>query len=259
LSVPFVAVPLTHYVITEANRRLHILYNHVAPPEPLIIDLPLGNHSIDELVDVLNRRLLFGFKAAYSENTNTLSLITQTISAGLEIGSLTTCGGLIGVRTGDTSVLGSYTAPGGVNLAGTTSFYLRSNLRTRNRDPRTLGYSSIIANVPITKPHNGLERFSQNGFTFGVRERSIHYIVIQILDDALEPVTFHGGDWQVTLEFAVEEAEAYAGPTDYRALMAAQNGSLLGSANAPAGERADASSGGPQRTVSTNRESNNPP
>ncbi len=114
----------------------------------------------------------------------------------------------------------SYNAPGGINLTGTTSFYLRSNLRTRNRDPRTMGYSSIIANIPITKPHNGLERFSQSGFMFGIRERSIHYIVIEILDDKLETVTFHGGEWQVTLEFAVEEAEGYAGSIDYRTLMA---------------------------------------
>ncbi len=46
LSVPFVAMPLTHYVITEANRRLHIVYMHEAPPKLLIIDLPMGNHSI---------------------------------------------------------------------------------------------------------------------------------------------------------------------------------------------------------------------
>jgi hypothetical protein len=255
LSVPFVAVPLTHYVINAANRTLDISYP--AQLEPQIIEFPLGNHSIDELVDVLNRRLLFGFKAAYSENTNTLHFTSQTIGAALTIGPLTTCGDLIGVRPGDTSVLGSYTAPNGVNLAGTTSFYLRSNLRTRNRDPRTLGYSSIIANVPITKPHNGLERFTQSGFTFGINDRSIHYIIIEVLDDALDPVIFHGGEWQVTLEFGVEEAPAYAGPTDYRALMA--NGSLLGSANIAAGERKDAPSGGPQRAARADRESILPP
>ena len=254
LSVHFVAMPLTHYVITEANRTLDISYTNSTS----IIELPLGNHSIDELVDVLNRRLLFGFQAAYSENTNTLRFSSETLGAALVIGPATTCGGLLGVRAGDTSVMGSYNAPGGVNLAGTTSFYIRSNLRTRNRDPRFLGYSSIIANVTITKPHNGLERFSQSGFTFGIRERSIHYIVIQILDDALEPVTFHGGQWQVTLEFAVEEAEGYAGPIDYRALMAQNNGSLLGSPNIAAGEWADATSGGHQRAASADRESNNP-
>ena len=145
LSVLFVAMPLTHYVITEANRRLYIIYKHVAPPEPPIVDLPLGNHKIDELIDVLNRNLLYGYAAAYSENTNTLHFSTANISAALEIGPLTTCSELIGLRAGDTSVLGSCYAPGGVNLTGTTSFYMRSNLRRRNRDPRSLGYSSIIA------------------------------------------------------------------------------------------------------------------
>ncbi len=59
-------MPLTHYVITEANSRLDIIYTHVAPTKTSIFELPLGIHSIDELVDILNRRLLFGFKAAYS-------------------------------------------------------------------------------------------------------------------------------------------------------------------------------------------------
>ena len=112
----------------------------------------------------------------------------------MSIGHATSCGGLIGVRAGDTRVIGSYTVTGGINLAGTTVFHLRSNLRTKNRDPRTLDYSSIIANVPITKPQSGLELFTQTGFTFGLNDRSIHYIIIEILDGALEPVTFHGGE-----------------------------------------------------------------
>jgi hypothetical protein len=172
-----------------------------------IIELPLGNHSIDELADVLNRRLLFGFKAAYSENTNTLRFSSESIGSALVIGPATTCGGLLGVRAGDTSVLGSYNAPGGVNLAGIISFYLRSNLRTRHRDPRFMGYSAIIANVPITKPHNGAGALLSVGLH--VRHPgALHPLrCYQILDDALEPVTFYNGQWQVTLDFAAEEAE----------------------------------------------------
>ncbi len=65
LSVPSVAVALTHYVITEANRKLDLVYSNVTKPVQ-VIDFPIGNHSIDELADVLNRRLLHGFKAVYS-------------------------------------------------------------------------------------------------------------------------------------------------------------------------------------------------
>jgi hypothetical protein len=245
-------------MITEANRWLHVIYTHVAPPEPLIVDLPLGDHNIDELADVYYSNLLYGYTAAYSESTSTLHFSTATISAALEIGPLTTCSELIGVRAGDKSVLGSYYAPGGVNLAGTTSFYIRSSLRTRNRDPRSLGYSSIIANVPVTKSHNGLKRFTQAGYSLGIRERFMNNIIIEILDDALEPATFHGGVWYVTLEFTIEKEEAYAGPIDYRAFMA-KNGSLLGRANVAEGQRADAPSGGPQRDAGAARESHKPP
>ncbi len=80
-----------------------------------------------------------------------------------------------------------------------------------------------------------------------------------MLDDALQPVTFHGGGWQVTLEFAVEEAESsYAGPVDYRALMAAQNGSVFGREVIAVGQRADTTRSELQRTVGPIRHPSNP-
>jgi hypothetical protein len=105
LSDPIGAVPLTHYVISATNRTLDISYP--GQLEPLIIDFPLGDHGIYEFVDVLNRRLLFGFKAASSEYTNTLHFTSQNLGAALSIGPATTSGGLLGVRVGDESVLGS--------------------------------------------------------------------------------------------------------------------------------------------------------
>jgi hypothetical protein len=78
-------------------------------------------------------------------------------------------------------------------------------------------------------------------------------MIIEILDDALEPVTFHGEERQVTLEFGMEEASAYAGPTDYQVLMA--NESLDGGANIATGQTANAPSGGPHRADGSDRES----
>ena len=62
LSVPFVAMPLTYYVITEANRTLDISYTNSTS----IIELPVGNHSIDELVDVLDHLFVNLFKKVRS-------------------------------------------------------------------------------------------------------------------------------------------------------------------------------------------------
>jgi hypothetical protein len=84
-------MPLTRYVITARDWTLDISYTHVAPTETSIIELPLGNHSIDELVDVLNWSLIFGFRAAYSENTNALRFSSKTIGAALVVGPATTC------------------------------------------------------------------------------------------------------------------------------------------------------------------------
>ncbi len=79
-----------------------------------------------------------------------------------------------------------------------------------------------------------------------------------MLDDALQPVTLHGGGWQVTLEISIEEAESYSGPVDYRALMAAQNESLIGGANIAAGKWADMADGQFQRADGADREPNKP-
>ena len=96
---------MTHYVISAAKRKSDISYP--AQPEPLILEFSQGNYSMDELVDFLNRHLLFRWKAAYWEDKNTLNFSSQNIGAALSIGPATTCGSLIGVRAGDMSVLGS--------------------------------------------------------------------------------------------------------------------------------------------------------
>jgi hypothetical protein len=83
----------------------------LAPHAPLIIDLPMENHSIDEMVEVLNRNLLFRFTAGYSENTNTLHFSTANFSASLVIGPLTTGGDLIGFAPETRTSSGRTTRP----------------------------------------------------------------------------------------------------------------------------------------------------
>jgi hypothetical protein len=123
-------------------------------------------------------------------------------------------------------VNGIYEGPNGVNLAGTSHFYIRSNLRTQNRDPVSLGFSHIMAKIPITRSFNGVEKYSQSGFSFVIQDRSIDYIVISVLDEDLIPVEFHGGHWSVTIEFSILRAQPIFQPEDYRSLIS--NGSIGG-------------------------------
>ena len=62
------------------------------------------------------------------------------------------------MRVGDVSAGGVYRAPDGVTLAGTSSFYIKSDMRTLNRDPVSLGCSNIIAKIPITRSYNGVKK-----------------------------------------------------------------------------------------------------
>ena len=191
--------------------------------ETYLINLPLGNYNIDELKMYMNEN---GFAASYSENMNKITLATKELNKNLEIGQGTTCGNLLGFVVGEASVNGVYEGPNGVNLAGTSHFYIQSNLRTQNRDPVSLGYSHIMAKIPITRSFNGVEKYSQSGFSFVIQDRSIDYIVISVLDEDLNPVEFYGGHWSITIEFSIMRAQPFSLPEDYRSLIT--NGSIGG-------------------------------
>jgi hypothetical protein len=83
-----------------------------------------------------------------------------------------------------------------------------------------------MAKIPITRSFNGVEKYSQSGFSFVIQDRSIDYIVISVLDEDLNPVEFHGGHWSVTIEFSILRAQPFSLPEDYRSLIT--NGSIGG-------------------------------
>ena len=103
------------------------------------------------------------------------------------------------MRVGDVSANGVNRAPDGVNLAGTSSFYIKSDMRRLNRDPVTLRHSNIIAKIPITRSYNAIGKYQQLGFSFAIRDRSVSYIIIYVLDDGMRPVSFNGGSWSLTM------------------------------------------------------------
>ena len=227
LSVPDSSFPLTHYVISENNNTLEL--------GATVINLPVGNYNIDDLVVFMNDRFPPGLACSYSENTNKITI--EHPGSNFSVGPTTTCSGLLGVRVGDVSADGVYRARNGVNLAGTSSFYIKSNMRTLNRDPISLGYSNIIAKIPITRSYNGVEKYQQPGFSFVIRDRSVSYIVISVLDDNMQPVTFNGGYWSLTMEFAVVRVDPYSQPQDYRTLSTNNGGPLGGATDPPDDQR----------------------
>ena len=146
--------PLAYYVINEDNFLLEL--------GDTLINLPAGNFNIDELVVCMNNRFPPGMVCVFSENT--IKIIIEHPGHSLIVGIGTTCSKLMGVRVGDVIADGMYRAFNGVNLAGTSSFYIKSNLRTQNRDSVSLGYNKIIVKISITRSCNGVKKYQQPGF-----------------------------------------------------------------------------------------------
>jgi len=177
----------------------------------------------------MNDRLPHGFVVSYRENTNKLKLSTTQPITNLEIGVGTTCNELLGIVVGESSDNGVYEARNGINLAGTSHFYIRSNLRTQNRDSFRLGFSRLMAKILITRNFNGVEKYSQSGFYFVIQDRSIDYIVFSALDEDLILGEFHGGHWSITIEFSILCSQPFSRPEDYRSLIS--NGLIGGTKN----------------------------
>ncbi len=243
-SVRNATFPVTHYVITEFNNTLHLVYDGVTNRT---LRLPVGNRSVDALVEFLNGQLEFGFVVEYVEATNNLVFVSTT--SELAIGPQTTCQTLLGLKPGMSTSDGVLFS-GGVDLRGTSSYYIDSNLRTRNRNPVDRGFGTLLATVPITRAQNGIEIF-QGDMSFPVADRIVNYIVIRILDDDMRIVKFNGGFWSLTLEMDIVETRVFKVPRNFRDMLA--NGQIGPREDAPAGQRPDEGQRRPQRGPAGNQ------
>jgi len=134
----------------------------------------------------MNNRFPPGMVCSYSEST--IKITIEHPGTNFIVQIWIACSNLLGVRVGDVSADRVYRALDGVNLAGISSFYIKSNMRTLNRDPVSLGYSNIIVKLTITRSYNGMEKYQQPGFSFAIRDRSVSYIIFSVLDGDMRHV-----------------------------------------------------------------------
>jgi hypothetical protein len=169
ISIPHTTISLSHWVITEENNMLHLEFAE----EDRFIAPPLSNRSVDELIVYLNdERLLDGFEASYDEAINWLVIASSEPDATLAVGDLMTCAKLMGLRRTDASVDGVLVGGRGVDLSGTSSIFIRSNLSTRNRDSVKRAQSNILAKVHVSRNFNEIE-YHSSGVQFAISDQSI--------------------------------------------------------------------------------------
>eukprot|EP00873_Tetraselmis_striata_P036389 jgi/Tetstr1/456653/TSEL_043354.t1 len=203
VAVPHATIPLSHWVIDESNNLLELVYSN----ESRYVSLPLGNRSVDEIVVYLNDRLLHGYTAAYDEAINRIVFSSDVLGESLAIGEMSTCGRLLGVKAGDAAADGVLIPPRGVDLAGTSSIFIRSNLSTRNRDPVSKATSDILAKVHVSQNFNEIE-YHSSSLKFPIADRNVSLIIIYLTDDFQRHMDFHGADFSLTIEFTLRSAAA---------------------------------------------------
>ena len=213
VNVSAASIPLSHHVIAGDNNLLQLLF----PSGATEIRIPAGNRSIDEVIAYVNSELEgSGYTIAYDEATNKASLATEAIGASVSIGEGTTCERLLGFVPGQTAPSPSpLVAERGVDLSGTSSIFVRSNLLTRNRDPVTKAVSNILAKVHVSRNFYEIEYFSSQQ-RFAISDRSVTMIVVYLTDDAQHQIDLNGADYSISLEFAVRERPVITHARDYR-------------------------------------------
>jgi hypothetical protein len=229
-------LPHTYYSIFDGNDTLALKYDDGGeiPGEPVIINLPRGNRSIDDIVEFLNNGLLDEYVASYDENTNRLSLLaTENAEHHVVIGEGSTCTRLLGLSVGDSAKIVDgellLTASRIVDLTRTSSVFVHSNLLTQNRDPRTRRVGDILAKIPSSAQFNGIDHYSSDAFV-DVANRYISYVSIRLSDDDGRTLDLNGGCFTATLKIAFVH----------------NNESVMASIGAAAAERPPGGGGGPQ-------------
>lgn len=248
-------IPHTFYSIFEANDT--IVLGYYPPEEPMgtaeTIAIPHGNRSIDEILDIINPRLQYGYEASYDVATNRISF-ESALNTGLDVEAGTTCGELLGVSVGDRASAGAggagrvLRAGRGVDLTRTSSIFIRSNLHTANRDPVTRRTSDILAKIPLTSQYNELEHFTSQAWV-DCNDKQVSYVVVKLVNDHGRLMDLNGARFTLTIKLNIEQNDEPV-EDSIRALeseraAAARSGQLRAPGAAPSGgERAGGGGGG---------------
>ena len=200
---------LSFYVFTTKNNVLKITSSTYGV---LTLTIPIGNYAIQDILNTLNALQLTKLVFTYNQNSNLLTVTSQTGGDTLTVTSASSylqLGCVIG-QTGTTSI----TFTNCVNLTLTTGIILRLNgINTNNKDSTSSG-SSIIARIPIvTQPFTFLQYFNPVVFYLTLSNRVITQFDIELLDDNYNAIEFTMiPNWFVVLKMNYIEKDALAIP-----------------------------------------------
>lgn len=192
-------IPMSYYTITSSKNTLDYVENSIS----YSYSLDTGNTDAITLKTDLNTNLN-NISCIYSSKTNKY---TFSSSNTFSFNSSSTCFEFLGFSSGThTAVLngGSYEliSDNVVNLAGTKSIYVASNLHNNSGlDSRTGSLSNVLTKIPVNTSSNGILKYTnKSNYKIAISDKHINYIHIMLEDDDREVIDFNGINYSMTLQ-----------------------------------------------------------
>lgn len=195
LSITDVALPVSWYVVNSTNNTISYTADGLAQT----IVLPQGNWDAKSLAQFINTAQTnfslsydaTSFKFTVSPNAKTIRFANGNTLLSISPQVAGTTSPFIGNV---------------VDLAGTRSVFVRTNLTTRCLDSLSKGRSNLLAKIPVLVESGQVLHYSNPGqFKTAITETDINVIEVFLLDENQQVLDFNSCNWSMTLQFDVVE------------------------------------------------------
>lgn len=202
MSLDSISIPLSMKLVNKNTNVLILTVQGTTYTETI----PNGNYSITQLLTYLNALSCFSSNsiiATYSSITNLVTITAASSSTTITMG-LGTINRMLGFSdiTTQLSVGGILVGPYDVDMSGTRSIYVDSNIGLSNHDSQSGGgFGSILARICVNQRKGTILNYVNNtDFRSLIRERSITNIQITLRDDDRNVLDYDANEyWAATL------------------------------------------------------------
>lgn len=195
ISLCEVAIPVSWYVINYTNNVINYTYDDI---QHTIIIEP-GNYTALSLAEYINAshdhfNLTYNLKT-YKFNVEPLNNKLLQFADGAKILSIQPQN--VGTDQPFTSDV--------VDLGGTRSVFVKTNLGTQCMDSFHKGRSNILAKIPVLVENGQILQYNASSFKTSIADSHINVLEIFLLDEQHNELNLNGLDWSLTLQFDVIE------------------------------------------------------
>lgn len=205
LSIVNASIPYSFYNVNVNNNKIQWIEDPYISFIEHLAYIPFGNYTINQLVQELNI-ILSPLQVTYNNITNKMS-ITHPTSSFAFYTSNNTCFELIGFsKINHFSPISPrlITSDTCCSLFTTRSLCICSNIHTDNVHINMPAMQSILGNIPVNAPPNGIIIYTNpNEFKNNLYSNLLKSVTIKFVDQDGNNVNLNGCHYSITLQLDV--------------------------------------------------------